>query len=238
MPFFALDSEMPPEICLKQVGPNTFKLLKGFRYRRPDGTDYQVLAHNPTDPEDTTDLASVPRWLWWFVASYGHQTLPALLHDQAVDDSTIERPEADRMFRMALGECGVFWFRRWMMWTAVSLETARVKNRLWLVAFVAHLVLFAGTAICFGLGLLPWWVPTAFGLGGFAWGIRWPLTVVGVVLIALPSAFVLAVWVVEWALNQIESLITGVPAPPPGPTMEATFFVDVTRPPHASSPPN
>ena len=130
MPFLKLEGEGPgdPEVVLKQVGPNAFQLLHGFRYEvPPDGVVYVVPAHDqnrpPSDPNNSTDLASVPFWLWWFVASYGLHTRAALLHDQLVDVKQIDRVEADRVFRLALEESKVRWMRRWLMWTAVSMAT-------------------------------------------------------------------------------------------------------------------
>src|SRR5439155_7931978 len=74
MPFLTLEDEKPgdPEVVLKQVGPNSFQLLHGFRYQAPDsGVIYLVPAHDPskppTAPNNSTDLASVPFWLWRFV---------------------------------------------------------------------------------------------------------------------------------------------------------------------------
>jgi hypothetical protein len=67
MPFLKLKGEGAgdPEVVLKQVGPNSFQLLHGFRYQvPPDGVIYLVRAHDPdrppTAPNNSTDLASVP----------------------------------------------------------------------------------------------------------------------------------------------------------------------------------
>lgn len=70
MPFLKLEGEGPgdPEVSLKQVGPNSFQLLHGFRYQvPPDSVIHLVPAHNPALPPDapnnSTALASVPFWL-------------------------------------------------------------------------------------------------------------------------------------------------------------------------------
>jgi Protein of unknown function (DUF1353) len=104
-------------VKLEQVGRNTFHLLKPFAYIARDGTRYEITREGVGD----SDLASVPWILWWFVASYGRHTRPALVHDQLVDQ--IERHKADRLFRDALKEVKIGWFHRWLIWTAVSLET-------------------------------------------------------------------------------------------------------------------
>src|SRR6266511_4198828 len=151
MPFLRLEDEDPgdPEVVLKQVGPNSFQLLHGFRYQVPaDGVIHLVPAHNPdrppTAPNNSTDLASVPFWLWWFVASYGLHTRAAVLHDQLVDVNQIDRVEADHVFRLALEESKVRWMRRWLMWTAVSLATMALRKRARFAAFIGTLVLFVG----------------------------------------------------------------------------------------------
>jgi hypothetical protein len=216
MPFLKLEGEGPgdPEVALKQVGPNSFQLLHGFRYQvPPNGAIHLVPAHDPdqppTAPNNSTDLASVPFWLWWFVASYGLHTRAALLHDQLVDVQQIDRVEADRVFRLALEESKVRWMRRWLMWTAVSIATMALKTRARFAAFVGTLVLFAGLLAAWPLGWLsdlpgdtPAWVPAlAVFVAGFAFGLLWPLAVVGVLLIAGPTILVWAVLVVVWLLD-------------------------------------
>ncbi len=43
-----------------------------------------------------TDLATVPNLLWGLMASYGKQTLPALLHDMLCDEASDTKKEGDR----------------------------------------------------------------------------------------------------------------------------------------------
>ena len=216
MPFLKPEGEGPgdPEVVLKQVGPNSFQLLHGFRYQVPP-TDviHVVPAHDPsrppTDPNNSTDLASVPFWLWWFVASYGLHTRAALLHDQLVDEEQLDRSEADRVFRLALEESKVRWMRRWLMWTAVSMATVALKARMRFAAFVGALVLFVGLLVAWPLGWLsdlpgdvPAWVPALIVfIAGFAFGRLWPLAVFGVLLIAGPTILVWTVLVVVWLLD-------------------------------------
>ncbi len=108
-----------PQVVLRQITFTKFALLEPFSYTPPRGPQrtYQV------DPKivGSTDLASVPWFLWWFVASYGRHTAAALVHDELVD--TINRTHADWVFRAALKESGVRFIRRWLMWSAVSFET-------------------------------------------------------------------------------------------------------------------
>lgn len=101
--------DVDPEPELRQVGPSSFVLIKGFCYRvaegdREGGTVYVIPGEDadrdtrtrhtvttgdpprravipPTDGAGKTDLSSVPWWLWWLIASYGNHTRAALLHD-------------------------------------------------------------------------------------------------------------------------------------------------------------
>lgn len=78
-----------------------------------------------------TDLASVPMPLWGVIATYGRQTLPAILHDATSRSlRSPERPAgsrraglraADELFRLTLRESGTGPVRRWLMWSAVRI---------------------------------------------------------------------------------------------------------------------
>ena len=82
-----------------------------------------------------TDLASIPPFLWGIFATYGRQTMPAILHDVQCDaakaagdgpgGAPIEarlRREADDLFRRTLAEHAQFGVvTRWIMWSAVRL---------------------------------------------------------------------------------------------------------------------
>lgn len=78
-----------------------------------------------------TDLATVPSFLWGVVASYGRQTLPAVLHDMLCYASALpgqpppyrrnSRRLADALFRTTLADSGSGVVRRWIMWTGVRL---------------------------------------------------------------------------------------------------------------------
>ncbi|MBD7996998.1 DUF1353 domain-containing protein [Oerskovia gallyi] len=97
-----------------------------------------------------TDLASVPMPLWGVIASYGRQTLPAILHDatsRALADSDVPpsgrraaRRDADRLFRETLRETGTGPVRRWLMWAAVRIFGSLPVAVVFLLAVVAGLV--------------------------------------------------------------------------------------------------
>lgn len=73
-----------------------------------------------------TDLASVPRPLWWLLAPHGQpQVLAAVLHDylyrtpEARPFGTHTKRGADKVFRDAMKALKVPFARRWVMWAAV-----------------------------------------------------------------------------------------------------------------------
>ena len=73
--------------------------------------------------DETTDFASVPRLLVWFLPRYGHYTLPAILHDHLwrieAPKGRISYRDADATLRRAMRERGVPFATRWIMWAAV-----------------------------------------------------------------------------------------------------------------------
>ena len=123
--------------------------------------------------EMKTDLASVPSFLWGVVASYGRQTLPALLHDMlcyaaAQPDQPAAyrrraRRQADDLFRTTLRASGSGFVRRWLMWTAVRLFGRK------------------SVAACFALLVLAGLVELA---PGFTWQpVRYAIVVAGAALL-------------------------------------------------------
>jgi hypothetical protein len=109
-------------VRLKQIDPRRFELEDAFiKYTDSAGKEYRVTRDELNVGK--TDLASVPTMLWWYVASYGRQTQPALLHDGLVRRSNLKRSDADWVFRDALRANQVPVLRRGLMWAAVSLET-------------------------------------------------------------------------------------------------------------------
>jgi len=95
--------------------------------------DAEVLTFEMIPAGMVTDLASVPRFMWGVVASYGRHTIPAMLHDRGcyVADPLKGRRyrlrrHVDHRFRKnlaAFAHMGVV--TRWMMWAAVRLFGVR-----------------------------------------------------------------------------------------------------------------
>jgi hypothetical protein len=113
-----------------------------------------------------TDLASVPPFLWGVIASYGRQTLPALLHDmlnfaaaqpgQPIAYRHRACREADRLFRTTLAASGSGVLRRWLMWSAVRV----FRHPEVVVSFVVTAAAVAAAAI----GTWGWWVAAVGGI--------------------------------------------------------------------------
>ncbi|MFE4465636.1 DUF1353 domain-containing protein [Oerskovia sp. NPDC056781] len=174
-----------------------FEVLTPFGY-----TSRPADEHDPSGPvwhrgsvEQTvptglvTDLASVPMPLWGVVASYGRQTLPAILHDatsRAVADSDrpassrrAARRDADRLFRGTLRETGTGPVRRWLMWAAVRIFGS-------LPVVVAFLLAVVAGVVALGLRVA--------GAGTDGGGGPWLVGVLVVAAAALGVLLTLALW--------------------------------------------
>ena len=145
-PTFPGGDEPLPE--LRHTEGKWFCLLNTFAYRVPAG-DPEAGALYVVPGEDApggvtgtfedaggkvvvpprlgkTDLASVPWFLFWLVASYGNHTRAALLHDalyvEAPAQPPVSRQEADRLLLAALRERTptLTRFRHWLIWAAVA----------------------------------------------------------------------------------------------------------------------
>lgn len=149
-----------------------------------------------------TDLTSVPQIFSWLVPKTGTHLPAALLHDGLVveegeapthDGPPITRVQADRIFRDAMADQGTPVARRWLIWAAVSLATAktiRPKPLMWLMYLLIPAIVVLGTLATLDLfdvidwvpwmGNSPWYTELGFGLLG---------AVVGAVVLAIPWAF-------------------------------------------------
>jgi hypothetical protein len=228
VPFYELDGDTPARVVLEQLDPKTFRIVEPFRYVDASTGEHFVVP-DPRFGEQTTDLASVPAVLLWVVPRYGQHTLPALLHDQLVDNDLIDdRERADRIFRDAMGEQGVPLARRWLMWAAVSMSTIATPHRWRLVPMAVWVLGWA--ALAFRLTppfaawdvwvfntvvRIPWWVATVAIVAGpfllsVVWGPRYLVGVIsayGAFLFAVPLvAIVLALGVyrlTEWLVGRV-----------------------------------
>lgn len=244
MPFFDLDGLPLDRVPLVYRGGRRFQLTAPFAWVDPrDAERIVVPAHDvsrsPDDEGNSTDLASVPPPLWGLVASYGRQTLPAILHDRLSDDvrrspatGRVERQEAvDDRFRVALRECGVTDARSTVMWAVVRLA-GYVGNApalgVAMVAQVALSVVVIVAAIVLGAAVDPWYL-LALALPGIA-ALAW-LRRAGVVAVGAYAGALYAPMVVSAvAASGLEFVIAGVlylaggrrGAPPhPGPLLRS-----------------
>lgn len=130
MPFIDAAGDYP-ELQVRLDSATNFTLITPFAYQDGAAT-INVPAPWPTD------FATVPRWLWGFLASYGKQTLPAILHDYCCDQAVkptnppdvqlSKRKAADDLFRRALrdqanapgGDRSVSRVRATLFWAGVT----------------------------------------------------------------------------------------------------------------------
>lgn len=108
-------------------GPTFYRLLKEVVYADGD-TQYTV----PIDY--VTDFASVPRCMSWYAPDSGQYNPAAIIHDYLITDvleknHAIESNRVDEIFRLAMQELKVPWYRRWVMWTGVRWGALFNKRR-------------------------------------------------------------------------------------------------------------
>jgi hypothetical protein len=187
----------------------TFILLESFCYRVAAGdpeseTVYVVPGADAPPPGETTtdeepprrvvipptdggrtDLASVPSFLWWLIASYGNHTRAALLHDALYVDKGQHEPAprstADRLFLTALREPGqkTGTIRHWLMWVGVSLFGT--MPRLVAGLFVVQVLAIWGLLVA----------AVAWAWGSAIWDMDWTWWEI-VIAVAVIPAFLLA----------------------------------------------
>lgn len=243
MPFTDLHGGPLDRVPLLYRGGRLFQLEQPFRWTHPtEHGGFVVPAHDPQRPAtekwNATDLASVPPLLWGLVASYGRQTLPAILHDALVDELDRlpfaerypVRRRADDAFRVALQETGVTWFRALTMWAAVALQREWQLRRARAVLLIAQVtvgvLLLVGSVVAVALGA-PAWVLAAIAvpaLLGALWGRDAPLAIAAAYLAAIYLPLLAAAGVasaIEYLVAVIAWLAIGRRgAPPaPGPTL-------------------
>jgi hypothetical protein len=217
-PYFAIDDDnsppSQPRFVLEQIDDNKFSVSVPFVYR-PSPPREQVEVSISTLP--TTDLASIPWFVSWFVSRHGRHTPAALVHDCLVHQARekgdpVARAQADQEFLNALDELNVPPVRSRVMWAAVTLATRWTTNWrrragivLWLIAALA------GTA-AFGFGAFTGrpqvMIIAALGplVGAALWGGQFAAGVVAgyaLLLIAVPTATCVAAYSVYWLAEQV-----------------------------------
>ena len=148
MPFLTDDGRPLDELLLAERPADgyRFEVRASFVYEDPvSGRRYPIPARSAASaspgseaaglgPHGVTDHASVPMSLWSFIASYGRQSAPAVLHDERsivaaeLGDRRAAlalRREDDRVFRTALREQRVPLLRAWIMWGWIAADRER-----------------------------------------------------------------------------------------------------------------
>lgn len=182
--------QLPP----KTARPTTFEafLTSGTSFECDDDFAWiepraaEPDPHSSVRPRTQTDLASIPPFLWGLVASYGRQTMPAILHDVRCDEAKAAaagpggrahqaylRRKADQQFRHTLRyHAATGPATRWVMWSAVRLfgflplGVAMVLGVL-VALFHTSAPVFDGiSAVLSSVTIWPWlqwldWVPRA-----------------------------------------------------------------------------
>lgn len=215
-----------------------FKLLEPITYRARLGKETFKVTVPAAGSDFSTDFTSVPHWFTWLVPKSGQHLPAALIHDGLVLDDTkiktyqlsdqsddrrtsVDRVDADTIFRDAMRDTDVGRVRRWVVWSAVVIASlvrnAREKwpwwKRLyyWLVlAGTTLVVIYLGACATFDLvdrvpGRLEGW----FWMGDLPWmpGGPWWWELVqggaGAVMIPLGMS---AAWLYYWRAGAIAGI--------------------------------
>lgn len=85
---------------LRSLASGRWRVIAPLIYRSHDGEEITV------EVDYSTDLFSVPWWLWWLLPRDGRGRAAAVVHDYIYTDLThrFTRAEADRIFRQALAD--------------------------------------------------------------------------------------------------------------------------------------
>lgn len=205
--FYDAETGGPARIILEAIPQSdTFRLLRSIRYRDHEYDEPFIV---PVDPDTfTTDLGSVPWYMAWVIPSYGEHLGAFLVHDalipypgesKAYEGPDVTRSEADRIMRDAMGKLGSTWIRRWITWSAVSLQTAWVSTWRWklVVALTMLIIVSIGllaTFQLFGIGtLIPWMMSSVWYVNLFQ----------GAIGATVIPCFLSALWWPRWRVGAI-----------------------------------
>lgn len=209
--FFDPATGGPAQLQLEQV-PGGFRVLRRIAYDDPHHDEPFVV---PADPEGfVTDLASVPWAFAWLVPRHGAHLPAAVLHDGLVFTEAegrtyvgpdIDRAEADRILRDAMGVLGTPRIRRWIMWAGVLLATAFVTLRprvRWVATVLATVLPVVVLGVLATADLLDVWDVLPW-MGERAWWAE--LALGGLFALLIPSCLALL-----WGRHRAAGAIVGV----------------------------
>ncbi|MEO7370810.1 MAG: DUF1353 domain-containing protein [Ilumatobacteraceae bacterium] len=218
-------------VPLRQIDATNFQVGARFRFRDQTVEDrvvhhlgkvgafddekqrrqafHAAAGYRPAD--GPTDLASIPRLMRWLVNTYGVHTLAAIIHDKLITEKANSgqlRSDvvSDRFFREMLGMCGMPFFLRWIVWTAVAMRTrwaagtyTRAKMILW------------GLSSVIGIVGSIWLAASGRWLGALAFGAVWLLAAA-------------ALWGRQWGAAVFAAIALPVIVPAAVPVLAATAF--------------
>jgi hypothetical protein len=258
MPFLTEDGRPLDELLLAQHPADgyRFDVRAPFAYLDPvTGRTYAVAARPPGAPVaetaerepgviGVTDLASVPMWLWSFIASYGRQSAPAVLHDERsivaarLGDrraALAQRRVDDRVFRTALREQRVPVLRRWLMWAWVSADRERQFGGAAGAVLLAQAILGAGVVLAASVAAFwqPWWllVLPAVVLAALPWRALALLVLVLTGSIAVLGPLLVLHLVALVPLRMIEAIVELIAGGDPRDVLRPTVAPPVAPPP-------
>jgi len=236
MPFLTEGGEPLDRVPLLYRMGRDFQVTEGFGWLDPRdlATIIAVPAHDTTQPPrvgNSTDFATVPPFLWGLIASYGKQTLPAILHDHLAYEALIApvggqlelRKTADEVFRIALMDSGANRLRARVIWAAVGIERyARYASGLGilLIAQVGLGVAAVIASVVLGIVASPLWLLLALapGIAAIPWWRNADLMIVLCYVGALYAPLVIAAFVaarLEQLLATVVWLFDGCPGSMP-----------------------
>jgi hypothetical protein len=178
-----------------------------------------------------TDLTSVPALMTWLVPKTGEHLPAALLHDgliasadeerrgirtyRSTNNVTVNRVEADRIFRDAMADRGTGLVRRWLIWSAVTLGTmfsnndvgmSRARQWRYRIAIAGSLLVVVYVGLCATLALFDAQWP---GFVGVPWmdDRRWYYRLLGGAGGAITVPFVLGF---TWGRFRVAGWVGGI----------------------------
>ena len=98
------------------VEPCKFVLVSDLVYHIGELSSAEVI-YVPVGYE--TDLASLPRFMWWLFPPHGKYSKAAIVHDYVYSNALGTKKQADKIFYEAMGVLGVPKWKRILMYWAV-----------------------------------------------------------------------------------------------------------------------
>lgn len=94
-------------------GTGRSELTKDLVYIADDGTAYVVRKGFKTD------LASIPRFLWWFLPPLGNYKSAAILHDLNCETDDLTRKDGDKLLWESMKYSNIKLWKRIVIYAAV-----------------------------------------------------------------------------------------------------------------------